>query len=407
MIYKILTLFSYTLIALLLGSCASQRLYPDLGGLLVKQYERGPFNNRLSYVDHKKKLIISDTANFAVGLKADGTVWEWGTNIRWSIDNGQPMKIKSPRLVSDLNGVVEVAAGTSHAMALTKSGLVYAWGENSHCQLGCNLDVNMNDAKFRLSQKMIIQLTPKIIIGLPKIKSIEAGENTSVAVDYNGGVWIWGYCESVVLACSYLNSPKMVYSFENIVKVSFDGRSILILTSDGKVRILNYDGSEIIDLNDDVVDVAGHYGSSFLLLNTGYVYGVGNGDFGNLGRNGTRKTEVPVKIEGLSRIVRLAPFMAIDENGDVWQWGHVAGWHVDSVFSGANIYKQPYPRKMLKDQLAIEIYCCSAVFVNNGDVWVWGADIGGRLGDSEFYSTPGSYTDRSWRTPVRAIWNWK
>jgi len=88
---------------------------------------------------------ISAGGRFTLALKEDGTVWAWGCNENGELGNGSydaktEMTLgddkSEPVEVSLLQDVVEIAAGGSHAMAVTRDGGIWAWGSNDEGQLG-------------------------------------------------------------------------------------------------------------------------------------------------------------------------------------------------------------------------------------------------------------------------------
>ena len=88
---------------------------------------------------------ISAGGSFTLALKSDGTVWAWGSNESGELGNGSyDTKTEitlgdnksEPVEVSLLQDVVDIAAGGSHAMAVTKDGGIWAWGGNDEGQLG-------------------------------------------------------------------------------------------------------------------------------------------------------------------------------------------------------------------------------------------------------------------------------
>lgn len=78
--------------------------------------------------------------------------------------------------------LISVAAGSRHSMVLTKSGLVYAWGDNSHGQLG---NSTVTDTTW-----MPVKVT--FPVGTPQIINITAGAEHSMAQDLDGNMWVWG-----------------------------------------------------------------------------------------------------------------------------------------------------------------------------------------------------------------------
>jgi alpha-tubulin suppressor-like RCC1 family protein len=112
----------------------------------------------------------------------NGTVVAWGNNgygqLGFGTLGGQsPVAMPIP----NLTGVVSVAAGSLHALALTTNGTVYGWGDNSYGQLGNG----SSGAKVAIPTLMTT-LTNSFIV------AIAAGNGTSFAIDSSGNVWACG-----------------------------------------------------------------------------------------------------------------------------------------------------------------------------------------------------------------------
>ena len=74
---------------------------------------------------------LAASAGLVVGVTPNGTLWQWSTHASGAVPTQLP-GLDSP--------VVAVAAGGAHALALTSSGAVYSWGDNSRGQLGRHTD---------------------------------------------------------------------------------------------------------------------------------------------------------------------------------------------------------------------------------------------------------------------------
>jgi hypothetical protein len=63
-------------------------------------------------------------------------VWSWGTGSRGQLGQGDMLARPTPAAIPGLQAqyVVKLAVGAHHALALTGSGLVYGWGDNSQGQ---------------------------------------------------------------------------------------------------------------------------------------------------------------------------------------------------------------------------------------------------------------------------------
>lgn len=103
--------------------------------------------------------------SLAAIVKSDGTVWKWGAN-------GKAM-------VAGASGVVDLAAGTNHLLALKSSGAVLAMGDNSFGQLGNGSSGGNNSSFISVG-------------GLPAIAKLAGAVSHSLALDSAGHVWSWG-----------------------------------------------------------------------------------------------------------------------------------------------------------------------------------------------------------------------
>ncbi|MCL2563673.1 MAG: S-layer homology domain-containing protein [Oscillospiraceae bacterium] len=80
-----------------------------------------------------------------VALRADGTVWGWGDNSNGQLGDGTSGEVDgvwqvhystTPVQTQNLGNVTAVAAGGDHTVALRADGTVWAWGSNGLYQLG-------------------------------------------------------------------------------------------------------------------------------------------------------------------------------------------------------------------------------------------------------------------------------
>ena len=106
------------------------------------------------------RLDITDAVGIAAGgnhslaVTRTGAVYVWGYNIanqlglggmpeiRFKTGSQAPWVVPYPTRLADVSGVIAVAAGASHSLALLKDGTIRAWGENRWGQLGDGTTVN-------------------------------------------------------------------------------------------------------------------------------------------------------------------------------------------------------------------------------------------------------------------------
>ncbi|HET7487053.1 MAG TPA: hypothetical protein VFJ85_03935, partial [Acidimicrobiales bacterium] len=121
-----------------------------------------------------------------LALMADGSVWGWGKNDLGELGRGNNSSGVVPALVSGLgpntlNPVIDIAAGWNHSLALKADGTVWAWGSNSNGQLGNGSQIDTNAP---------VQVNG---LGTPSLVSaLGAGVGHSVALKSDGTVWTWG-----------------------------------------------------------------------------------------------------------------------------------------------------------------------------------------------------------------------
>jgi hypothetical protein len=114
-----------------------------------------------------------------LALKKDGTVWAWGENAYGELGNGTNTDSNLPVQVSGLSGVTAIAGGEYHSLALKSDGTVWAWGDNSYAALGIKPYLPFSDVPVQVS-------------GLTDVLAIAAGSNHSLALKKDGTVWAWG-----------------------------------------------------------------------------------------------------------------------------------------------------------------------------------------------------------------------
>lgn len=76
--------------------------------------------------------IAGGNTHTLVVRTTDGTVWAFGQNSDGQLGDNTTTQRKTPTQVGGgLSGVVAVAAGAKHSLALTSAGVLYAWGDNT------------------------------------------------------------------------------------------------------------------------------------------------------------------------------------------------------------------------------------------------------------------------------------
>jgi len=166
----------------------------------------------------------------SLALSNDGYIWAFGNNQDGQLGNGssanlsKPAKVQHPDNGQPLSDIVLIAAGTSHSLAIQNSGIIWAWGNNKHGQLGDGTQEN--------------QLLPKRIdtrnIPLNQVLTIDAGQQHTLL--FAGNVWAWGANYSFQLGTGTSNAsliPVQTRSPDGIDVFSPGIFSLEFYTSDG------------------------------------------------------------------------------------------------------------------------------------------------------------------------------
>jgi alpha-tubulin suppressor-like RCC1 family protein len=120
--------------------------------------------------------------DFAAAVKTDGTLWVWGGNVLGQLGTGDTVSHATPVQVARLgNGVTAVAAGDRHTLAVKADGTLWAWGSNGSGQLGTG------------GTSLQPQTTPVQVVQVGNgLASVAAGSFHTVAVKADGTLWTWG-----------------------------------------------------------------------------------------------------------------------------------------------------------------------------------------------------------------------
>lgn len=288
-----------------------------------------------------------------VAVAADGTVRAWGLNSSGQLGDGTgtirstPVQVVDSDGVTPLSGIVAIAAGGRHTLALKDDGTVLAWGSNTKGQLG-------NDSTT--SSKV-----PVKVAGLESVTAIAAGGEFSLALRSDGTVWAWGSNAKGQLGDgTTANSkvPVQVQIKKNgsdvvITAIAAGGSHAMAIAEDGKVWAWGYNffgqlGNNSAANSATAIEVimpsntsvatsisAGLDHSLAVIDNKVYAWGYNKN--GQVGNGAELNTETPVRtptnvidadknplVNFLSVTAGGYHSMARDNSGKLWTWGRNA-----------------------------------------------------------------------------------
>lgn len=249
-------------------------------------YERQPLRNVI-------RIQAGDQHSLA--LKADGTVWSWGSNEFGQLgSHGTDMNRLAER-VQDLSNITEIASYRSHNLALDQEGNVWAWGENWGGQMSNSLSKTKSPYKVQ---------------GLPPIQHISTGSYHSLALDENGDVWIWGINDFGLRdpQSDNYSEPIRVPGLSDIEKIASGDAHNLAIDQNGTLwawgnnsygEVGTGDSREVITVPEKIEDVESvseiAAGDQFSIAKTddGKLYTWGRNQYGQLGDGTTNPQRTP------------------------------------------------------------------------------------------------------------------
>ncbi|MFN0178007.1 MAG: RCC1 domain-containing protein [Gemmatimonadales bacterium] len=134
---------------------------------------------------------VASSGDHTLAVTKAGAAYAWGYNIIGQLGIGPmpafnyrhseqvPYVVPFPIRVPRLSGVVDIAVGGSHSLALLEDGSVWAWGLNRQGQLGDGTTVDRN--------------TPVAVTGVAGAAAVVAGSTISGALLRDGTVMAWGW----------------------------------------------------------------------------------------------------------------------------------------------------------------------------------------------------------------------
>jgi alpha-tubulin suppressor-like RCC1 family protein len=315
---------------------------------------------------------IAAGTGHAIALQDDGTAWAWGRNTFGQLGDGTKTHQNLP--VQVLTGVVKVDCAGGHSIALREDGTVWAWGFGVFGTLG--------------SGAMTIQPTPVQVVGIDRVTDIASSGAHNIAVRDDGTLWTWGRDNQLQLGERGALKPDPI-------EVSYFGNSIVACPTPAPVEGL-----------EGVKGVGAGGGHTFAILADGSLLVWGFNDCGQLGDGLTADRGTPRLVEGLPAGVVSASgayhnsVVALTD-GTVWAWGLNEGGQVGDGTTA--VRTTPTQVVGLSDVVKVSTNGGgtptfpgggghSLALSSDGTLWAWGHNDYGQLGD-------GTTTDRL--TPVR------
>ncbi|BEI83868.1 hypothetical protein CcaverHIS002_0404720 [Cutaneotrichosporon cavernicola] len=152
--------------------------------------------------------------------------------------------------------VVAIALGPDHTLALTSGGYVMTWGSNRYQQLGYVIEAPANPSPFAKDDDLIVQTTPKRIIGALKkewVRGVAAGRMSSACWTADA-VWTWGtnlghLGYEKAANPTQINPRKVTAISQPVIDVALSDYAMICILDSNEVMCFHHDAHFKITFN--------------------------------------------------------------------------------------------------------------------------------------------------------------
>jgi alpha-tubulin suppressor-like RCC1 family protein len=161
-----------------------------------------------------------------LGLRANGTLWSWGSSNAGRLGDGTIISRSSPvSVIGGFTNWIQASAGGNHSLGLRANGTLWSWGSNG-------------SGSGRLGDGTIIYRSSPVSVvgGFTDWIQASAGSNHSLGLRANGTLWSWGYNAGRLGDGTFISrsSPvSVIGGFTDWIQTSAGGTHSLGLRANG------------------------------------------------------------------------------------------------------------------------------------------------------------------------------
>lgn len=287
---------------------------------------------------------VQGTSGVVVGLDSQGQVWTWSYLSNAGSNSCELMgrtytDATIPAPIPGLSGITQVASSFLHVMVKSSAGLVWGWG--------CNEDGGMGTGDLTSPRSTVTRLPH-----LDHLPFLGLDTSTGFSTDPDGQLLYWGsnwfgaQADGTTSVWPWTSVPQ------DPTHAPGTAAPATILGSSG-------DTTHLIDAS-------------------GYLWGAGRNDNGELGDGTSSAKDHWVAIQPTQRFVQVvassSATAALDVEGRVWTWG----WNSHGQLGDPTGEMRPTPAQMPNFATVKKLTATDYGFLaldDAGQVWTWGANF--------------------------------
>ena len=331
---------------------------------------------------------VSLSEYHSAAVTKSGDLYCWGDNRSGQVGNGSKEDQTAP--VKVLENVISVSLGWYHSAAVTKSGDLYCWGNNYDGQVG---NGSNGYGEYKATPVKVLE----------NVSSVSLGNDCSAAVTKSGDLYCWGDNSSGYAGNgSNVKQTTPVKVLENVASVSLGKilHSAAVTksgdlycwgsNSEGQVgNGSNVNQTTPVKVLENVASVSLGWTHSAAVTKSGDLYCWGMNYDGQVGNGSKEDQTTPIKVLENVASVSLGSYhsAAVTKSGDLYCWG----MNHDGQVGNGSKEDQRTPVKVLENvsSVSLEIQYSAAV-TKSGDLYCWGYNSEGQAGNGskEGQTTP-------------------
>jgi uncharacterized protein YjdB/alpha-tubulin suppressor-like RCC1 family protein len=319
----------------------------------------------------------------SIAIDINNTIWGWGNNEHGELANGKTTPVVLPTIILSGYQFKYFSCGSNHTLAIDEKGNLYSWGSNAFDQLGSGISAK--------------KAVPTKIQTEEKFKDISMGEYHGVGVSNSGNLYIWGndFWGNIGFTDKHSTDvPEKCQVTKKFKKAKAGLMYTLAIDEENKLWGWGNNGygqlglgqinrafvPQKIPIDFEYLNLYGSNYNSFAFDASGTLWAFGGNSSGELGNGGTTHQYYPIRIQPETKFQTVSPTykytFASDSLGNLWVWGDC------TYFNGR---KYPTPTLLLPKSnfklLANQGYSHILAIDYNNDLWAWGRNGSGQLGD--------------------------